>query len=50
MQKGELLQSLDEFSDLEAIADRTRKSVQALPQSVRNITKPETIPVAIDIM
>ena len=50
MQNGELLKSLDEFSDLEAIADRTRKSVQALPQSVRNITKPETIPVAIDIM
>jgi nicotinate phosphoribosyltransferase len=49
MQKGELLQSLDEFSDLEAIADRTRKSVQSLPQSVRNITKPETIPVAIDM-
>ena len=49
MQKGELLQSLDEFSDLEAIADRTRKSVQSLPQSVRNITKPETIPVAINM-
>ena len=49
MQKGELLTSLDDFSDLEAIADRTRKSVQSLPQSVRNITKPETIPVAINM-
>ena len=50
MQNGVLLKSLDDFSDLEAISIRTRQSVKSLPQAVRNITKPETIPVAIDIM
>lgn len=41
---GELLKPLD---DLEAIAKRTRKSVQSLPQTVRNITSLTTIPVTI---
>ena len=50
MQNGEILKSLDDFSDLEAISIRTRQSVKSLPQAIRNITKPETIPVAIDIM
>jgi hypothetical protein len=40
---------LDDFSDLEAIAKHTRKSVQSLPQSVRNIVEPETVPVAINM-
>jgi nicotinate phosphoribosyltransferase len=46
MQNGELLKSLD---DLNAIAKRTRNSVKSLPQSVRNITKPETVKVTIDV-
>ncbi|NUN65991.1 nicotinate phosphoribosyltransferase [Pseudanabaena biceps] len=44
MQDGKLLKSLD---DLDAIAKRTRQSVKSLPQAVRNIAKPETVPVAI---
>jgi len=44
MHNGELLKPLD---DLEAIAKRTRKSVQSLPQTVRNITSLTTIPVTI---
>ncbi len=47
MHNGELLKSLD---NLEAIAKRTRQSVKSLPQAVRNITNPETIPVAIDML
>ena len=46
MHKGELLKPLD---DLEAIAKRTRNSVQSLPQAVRDIAKPETIPILIDM-
>ena len=46
MHDGELLKPLD---DLEAIAKRTRNSVQSLPQTVRDITKPETIPILIDM-
>ena len=44
MHNGELLKPLD---DLEAIAKRTRKSVQSLPQIVRDITSLTTIPVTI---
>ncbi|MBD2178981.1 nicotinate phosphoribosyltransferase [Pseudanabaena sp. FACHB-1998] len=44
MHDGELLKSLD---DLDAIAQRTRNSVKSLPQEVRSIANPETIPVAI---
>ena len=44
MHNGELLKPLD---DLEAIAKRTRKSVQSLPQTVRDITSLTTIPVTI---
>jgi nicotinate phosphoribosyltransferase len=47
MHNGELLKSLD---DLDAIAKRTRQSVKSLPQEVRNIAEPETIPVAIDML
>ena len=46
MHDGELLKPLD---DLEAIAKRTRNSVQSLPQTVRDIAKPETIPILIDM-
>jgi nicotinate phosphoribosyltransferase len=46
MHNGELLKSLD---DLGAIAQRTRHSVQSLPQSVRNIVNPETVPVRVDM-
>ena len=46
MHDGELLKPLD---DLEAIAKRTRNSVQSLPQAVRDIAKPETIPILIDM-
>ncbi len=46
MHDGELLKPLD---DLEAIAQRTRNSVQSLPQVVRNIASPETINVLIDM-
>jgi len=46
MQDGKLLKPLD---DLDAIAQRTRNSVQSLPQSVRNIANPETIPMSVDI-
>ncbi|MBD2189059.1 nicotinate phosphoribosyltransferase [Pseudanabaena mucicola] len=46
MHNGELLKSLE---DLTAIAKRTRNSVQSLPQAVRNITEPETIPVKVDM-
>jgi nicotinate phosphoribosyltransferase len=44
MHNGELLKSLD---DLEAIARRTRNSVKSLPEDVRNITAPKTIPILI---
>ena len=44
MHDGELLKPLD---DLEAIAKRTRNSVQSLPQTVRDITSLTTIPVTI---
>ena len=44
MHDGELLKPLD---DLEAIAKRTRNSVQSLPQAVRDITSLTTIPVTI---
>ncbi|OIP76658.1 MAG: nicotinate phosphoribosyltransferase [Oscillatoriales cyanobacterium CG2_30_44_21] len=43
---GELLKPLDR---LEAIAQRTRDSVQSLPQAVRHITNPETIPTMVDM-
>ncbi|WP_055077551.1 nicotinate phosphoribosyltransferase [Pseudanabaena sp. 'Roaring Creek'] len=46
MHDGELLKSLD---DLDAIAKRTRNSVQSLPQAVRNIPNPETVPVKVDM-
>ena len=46
MHDGELLKPLD---NLEAIAKRTRNSVQSLPQTVRDIAKPETIPILIDM-
>jgi len=46
MQDGKLLKPLD---DLDAIAQRTRNSVQSLPQSVRNIANPETIPMSVDM-
>jgi nicotinate phosphoribosyltransferase len=46
MHNGELLKSLD---DLDAIAQRTRKSVQSLPLAVRNIASPETISVLVDM-
>jgi nicotinate phosphoribosyltransferase len=46
MHNGELLKSLD---DLDAIAKRTRNSVQSLPQAVRNIAAPETISVLVDM-
>jgi len=46
MHNGELLKSLD---DLNAIAKRTRNSVKSLPQAVRNITKPETVNVLVDV-
>lgn len=46
MHNGELLKTLD---NLEAIAQRTRKSVQSLPSTVRNIANPATIPVKVDI-
>ena len=46
MHDGELLKPLD---DLEAIAKRTHNSVQSLPQAVRDIAKPETIPILIDM-
>jgi nicotinate phosphoribosyltransferase len=44
---GELVKTLD---DLDAIAKRTRNSVKSLPQAVRSIAEPETIPVAIDML
>ncbi len=44
MHNGELLQPLD---DLEAIAQRTRNSVKSLPQAVRTITSPISIPMLI---
>ncbi|PZO44150.1 MAG: nicotinate phosphoribosyltransferase [Pseudanabaena frigida] len=44
MHNGELLKSLD---DLDAIAMRTRNSVKSLPENVRAITSPTTIPVTI---
>ncbi len=47
MHNGELLKSLD---DLDAIAQCTRNSVQSLPESVRNITEPETINVVVDML
>lgn len=47
MHNGELLKSLD---DLDAIAKRTRQSVKSLPQAVRNIAEPETIPMVIDML
>jgi nicotinate phosphoribosyltransferase len=34
---------------LDAIAKRTRNSVQSLPQAVRNIAAPETISVLVDM-
>ncbi len=46
MHDGKLLKSLD---DLDAIAQRTHKSVQSLPQKVRNIANPETVPVKVDM-
>ncbi len=46
MHNGELLKPLD---DLEAIAQRTRNSVQSLPQAVRHIASPETINVLVDM-
>ncbi len=46
MHNGELLKSLD---DLDAIAQRTRKSVQSLPLAVRQIANPETISVLVDM-
>ncbi|MCA6571818.1 MAG: nicotinate phosphoribosyltransferase [Pseudanabaena sp. M57BS1SP1A06MG] len=46
MHNGELLKPLD---DLDAIAKRTRKSVQSLPSAVRNIPNLATIPVKVDI-
>ncbi|ELS30881.1 MULTISPECIES: nicotinate phosphoribosyltransferase [Pseudanabaena] len=46
MHNGELLKSLD---DLDAIAQRTRNSVQSLPQEVRNIANPETVSVKVDM-
>jgi nicotinate phosphoribosyltransferase len=46
MHNGELLKSLD---DINAIAKRTRNSVKSLPQSVRSISEPETVKVAIDV-
>ena len=49
IQNGKLLKSSNDFNDLEAIAKYTRKSVQSLPQSVRNIVEPETVPVAINM-
>ena len=44
MHDGELLKSLD---NLDAIAKHTRNSVQSLPQTVRAITSPISIPVTI---
>ena len=44
MHNGELLKSL---GDLDAIAKRTRNSVKSLPENVRAITSPTTIPVTI---
>ncbi|PZU99300.1 MAG: nicotinate phosphoribosyltransferase [Pseudanabaena sp.] len=46
MHNGELLKPLD---DLDAIAERTRSSVESLPQAVRHIASPETIPMVVDI-
>ncbi|TYQ23737.1 nicotinate phosphoribosyltransferase [Pseudanabaena sp. UWO310] len=46
MHNGELLRSLD---DVDAIAKRTRNSVQSLPHAVRNIPNPETVPVKVDM-
>lgn len=46
MHNGELLRSLD---DVDAIAKRTRNSVQSLPHAVRNIANPETVPVKVDM-
>ncbi len=46
MHNGELLKPLD---DLDAIAKRTRNSVQSLPQAVRNIANPETVLVKVDM-
>jgi nicotinate phosphoribosyltransferase len=46
MHNGELLKPLD---DLDAIAQRTRNSVQSLPQAVRHIANPETINVLVDM-
>jgi len=47
IQNGELLKPLD---DLAAISKRTRQSLKSLTQAVRNITKPETVPVVIDML
>lgn len=46
MHNGELFKPLD---DLDAIAKRTRQSVQSLPQAVRDFAEPETIPVVVDM-
>jgi nicotinate phosphoribosyltransferase len=46
MHNGELLKSLD---DLDAIAKRSRNSVNSLPPAVRNIANPETISVIVDM-
>ncbi|BBC26286.1 nicotinate phosphoribosyltransferase [Pseudanabaena sp. ABRG5-3] len=47
MHNGELLKPLD---DLDAIAKRTRNSVQSLPQAVRNIANPATVLVKVDMV
>jgi nicotinate phosphoribosyltransferase len=46
MHNGELLKPLD---SLETITQRTRQSVKSLPPAVRGITKPDTIPVKVDV-
>jgi nicotinate phosphoribosyltransferase len=46
MHNGELLKSLD---DLDAIAKRSRNSVNSLPPAVRNIANPETISVIVNM-
>ncbi len=46
MHNGELLKPLD---DLDAIAQRTRKSVHSLPSAIRNIATPATISVKVDM-
>ena len=46
MHNGEMLKSLD---DLDAIAQRTCNSVKSLPQEVRYIANPATVPVTVEM-